>query len=317
MNRSLLDAVEAARTIGITGHLHPDGDCVGSCMALYRYITVNYPEKSVHLYLETPPANLNVLSGLSLIDSEFTEPDEPFDLFCVCDCSSVDRFPAAVKIAEAAKKVYVVDHHMTNTHFADEGVILPDASSTCEVLYDLLEDEKIDREIAECLYVGIVHDTGVFKYQACREHTMHVAGRMLSKGVNAQRLIDDSFYAKSYVQNRLIGNAVLHSQLLLDGKMIVSTVTLDDLAQFGATRADTEGVVDQLRLTKGISVALFARQETEDSYKISLRSVDTVNVAAICQNFGGGGHYNAAGCTVTGDLADYITQISAMVMLQI
>ncbi|MBP5410574.1 MAG: bifunctional oligoribonuclease/PAP phosphatase NrnA [Lachnospiraceae bacterium] len=317
MNNILLNEVEKASSIGITGHIHPDGDCVGSCMALYHYIRKVYPEKTVKVFLEAPADNMRVAEGINDIDSGFTKPENPFDLFVVLDCSSADRFEPAKELVEAASKVFVVDHHMTNTHFADEGVILPDASSTCEVLYDLFEDEKIDRTVATFLYLGIIHDTGVFRFPACTEHTMNIAGRMLTKGVNAQQLIDDSFYRKTYAQNRLIGDAVARSELLLDGKMIYTAVTLDDLARFGAGTKETEGLIDQLRLTKGIEVAMFARQEAEDTYKISLRAISKVNVASICAAFGGGGHKFAAGCTVTGNLSDYVTQISAMVLLQL
>ena len=317
MNNILLNEVEKASSIGITGHIHPDGDCVGSCMALYHYIRKVYPEKTVKVFLEAPADNMRVAEGIDDIDSGFTKPENPFDLFVVLDCSSADRFEPAKELVEAASKVFVVDHHMTNTHFADEGVILPDASSTCEVLYDLFEDEKIDRTVATFLYLGIIHDTGVFRFPACTEHTMNIAGRMLTKGINAQQLIDDSFYRKTYAQNRLIGDAVARSELLLDGKMIYTAVTLDDLARFGAGTRETEGLIDQLRLTKGIEVAMFARQEAEDTYKISLRAISKVNVASICAAFGGGGHKFAAGCTVTGNLSDYVTQISAMVLLQL
>ena len=316
-NNSLIKAVESAASVGITGHIHPDGDCVGSCMALYRYIRKVYPEKPVKVFLEQPADNLSVAEGLNEIESDFTKPAEAYELFVVLDCSSEDRFEPSGELVSLAKNVYVVDHHMTNTHFASEGVISPDASSTCEVLYDLLEEDKIDRDIATWLYLGIVHDTGVFRFPACTEHTMNIAGHLLTKGVNAQQLIDDSFYRKSYSQNRLIGDAVARSELLLDGKMIYTIVTKADMDRFGVGTKETEGLIDQLRLTRGIEVALFARQDAEDTYKISMRAISKVNVASICASFGGGGHMFAAGCTVKGDLSDAITQISAMVMLQL
>lgn len=317
MNRALLNAIEHARTIGITGHIHPDGDCVGSCMALYGYIRSVYPEKEVKVFLEEPADNLDVADGFDMIDSTFQAGETAWDLFVILDCSSADRFAPAADLVAAAGKTFVVDHHMTNTNFADEGVILPDASSTCEVLYDLLDDALIDRTVATYLYLGIIHDTGVFRYPACTEHTMNIAGKLLTKGVNAQRLIDDSFYRKTYAQNRLIGDAVARSVLLLDGRFIYTVVTLEDLARFGASVKETEGLVDQLRLTKGIEVAMFVRQDDEDTYKISLRAIEKVNVASICQSFGGGGHKFAAGCTVKGDISDAITQITAMVLLQL
>ena len=317
MNPNLKRAIEKAGSIALTGHKHPDGDCVGSCIAAYRVIRKMFPQKTVKLYLETIPDNLRVFEDEAAIDSTFSAPDEPFDLFLILDCSSEDRFPCAADMVKAAKHTFVIDHHMTNTHFADEEVVVADASSTCEVLFDLLDGEELDAETAKALYLGIVHDTGVFKYTACKEHTMTVAGKLLSAGVDAQKIIDDTLYRKSFLQNRLIGYALLHSQLALDGKMIYTKLSLAEMAEFGATPADTEGIIDQLRLTRGIEVALFAREDEKDTYKLSMRAIADVNVASICSTFGGGGHRLAAGCNATGDFDDILTQVSALVMLQL
>ncbi len=317
MNNSLRNVLESANSIGITGHVRPDGDCLGSCMTLYLYIKRNYPDKTVTLYLEEPPKSIRIFPEVSDIDSTFTAPSEPFDLFVVLDCSSADRFPAAEAMFRAAKNTFVVDHHMTNSGFSENAVVVPDASSTCEVLYGLLEDEKIDTEMATALYMGIIHDTGIFKYSACKESTMQVAGKMLSKGVNAQKLIDETFYQKSYVQNRLIGYAVLNSELKLDGKMIVSKVSLSDMQRFEATPADTEGTIDQLRLTRGVEVAVFAREDEEQTYKFSLRAVSYVNVAKVCEAFGGGGHRFAAGCTIHGEYEEILEKIISLIQLQL
>ena len=313
MNRSLRNAVAAAKTIAITGHKHPDGDCVGSCMAMYYFLKDNFADKTVRVYLETPPENLAVLPAWDEIDTEFLPPEKPYDLFLVLDCSSEDRFPCAKEMVAAAKHTFVVDHHMTNTHFADEEIVLPEASSTCEVLFGLLSENAITTDIATALYMGIVHDTGVFKYECCRENTMKVAGKLLSKGVDAQRLIDDTFYRKSYLQNLVIGYSVLNSKLLLGGKMICTVLTAEELAKFGAVAKDTEGVIDQLRLTEGIEVAMFAREDEPNRFKVSLRAISKVNVAAICQTFGGGGHRLAAGCNVDGPVSAAIEKIASMV----
>ena len=112
MNRSLRNAVVAAKAIAITGHKHPDGDCVGSCMAMYYYLKDNFADKTVRVYLETPPENLAVLPAWDEIDTEFLPPEKPYDLFLVLDCSSEDRFPCAKDMVAAAKHTFVVDHHI-------------------------------------------------------------------------------------------------------------------------------------------------------------------------------------------------------------
>ena len=317
MKQLFQKAISGAKTIAITGHKHPDGDCVGACMAMYLYLTKKYPKKQVTVYLETPPENLAVLPAWDRIDDTFTPPAKPFDLFLILDCSSEERFPAASEMVAAAKSTFVIDHHMTNTHFANGEVVVPDASSSCEVLYDLFSANAIDEGIATALYLGIVHDTGVFKYGSCKEHTMQVAGKLLSKGVDAQRIIDDTFYRKTFLQNRIIGYATLNAKLFLDGRVIFTQLSLEDMQKFGAKIKDTEGVVDQIRLTEGIEVALFAREDEPDTYKLSMRAISKVNVASICQEFGGGGHRLAAGCNTKGPMEEVLKKILALVEEQL
>lgn len=317
MNNVLLDAVANARTIAISGHIRPDGDCVGSCMAMYLYLRKNCPEKIVQAYLEQVPSNLQVLQGVDTVDSTYTAPEAPYDLFVVMDCSSEDRLGDALPMMQAAKKVFVVDHHVTNTQFGDDRVVSPDASSTCEVLYDLLDPALIDRDIAEALYLGIVHDTGVFKYSATTEHTMQIAGALISKGIDTASIIDDTFYRKTFLQNRVLGFAVYHANLSLDNKLVTTVLRKEDLESFGATAGDTDGIIDQLRITKGVEVAIFAREDAPDTYKLSMRSNGKVDVAVIASAFSGGGHKFAAGCTVTGSFDDILLQISAMIMMQL
>ncbi len=318
MNSILLDNVMNANTIAISGHVRPDGDCVGSCLALYLYLRKQFPEKTAQVYLEPISSNLQMLQGTDMVDSTFAAPEEPYDLFVVMDCSSEDRLGDALPIMQAAKKVFVVDHHVTNTQFGNEQVVCPEASSTCEVLYDLLDPALIDHDIAEALYLGIVHDTGVFKYSATTEHTMQIAGALISKGINTASIIDDTFYRKTFLQNRVLGYAVYHANMSLDNKLVTTVLRKEDLESFGATAGDTDGIIDQLRITKGVEVALFAREDAPDTYKLSMRSNGKVDVSIIASAFSGGGHKFAAGCTVTtGSFDDILLQISAMIMMQL
>lgn len=317
MNNILLDTVTKANTIAISGHIRPDGDCVGSCMAMYLYLRKHYPEKLVQVYLESISSNLQVLQGVDAVDSIYAAPEAPYDLFLVMDCSSEDRLGDALPIMQASKKVFVVDHHVTNTQFGDDRVVCPDASSTCEVLYDLLDPALIDRDIAEALYLGIVHDTGVFKYSATTEHTMQIAGALMSKGIDTASIIDDTFYRKTFLQNRVLGFAVYHANMSLDNKLVTTVLRKEDMESFGATAGDTDGIIDQLRITKGVEVAIFAREDAPDTFKLSMRSNGKVDVAVIASAFSGGGHKFAAGCTVTGSFDDILLQISAMIMMQL
>lgn len=317
MNRQLLDAIEQADSIAISGHVRPDGDCVGSCVGLYLYLAKNYPEKRVQVYLQTVPSNLRVLQGIDHIDSAFTMPSEPYDLFVSLDCSSEERLGEAVPILKAATKSFAVDHHVTNTFFTQETVVEAEASSTCEVLYGLLEPDKLDLSIAEALYLGIVHDTGVFKYSATKESTMQIAGRLMSFGINTASMIDDTFYRKSFLQNKLIGLATYRAVLSLDDKFATTVLYKEDMDSFGATPADTDGIIEQLRIIKGVEAAAFAREDEPNTFKFSLRSNGKVDVATIAAAFSGGGHRMAAGFTAVGTYDDILLQLSAMIMMQL
>ncbi len=168
------------KNVAIIGHVRPDGDCIGSCLAAYNYLEENYPDIHAVVYLEKPSVKFSYLKNIDRIVSDFSR-DESYDL-CIClDSSDTLRFGEAVKYLNAAKKSLCVDHHITNIGYGEENVVNGDASSTCEVLYGLLDESKISKAVAECIYTGIIHDTGVFKYDCTSAKTMEIAGKMMGK----------------------------------------------------------------------------------------------------------------------------------------
>ena len=131
----------------------------------------------------------------------------------------------AGELFEQTANTACIDHHISNTGYANVNYVHPEIGSVCEVIFDMLEEEKISVNTAEALYTGIVHDTGVFKYRSTTEHTMVVAGKLLGKGLDSQKIIDQGFYEKTYVQNQILGRALLESMIVLDGACIVSYLT--------------------------------------------------------------------------------------------
>lgn len=302
------EILKECQTIGISGHVKPDGDCVGSCLALYNYIVESYPEKKVEIRLMPIPEHFLFLEHADKIIHE-TESEKSYDLFFCLDCGDEKRLGENEKYLKNAKVTAVIDHHISNVGFADYNVIVPDASSTCEVLYDLFQDEKINSSIAACLYTGIVHDTGVFNFSCTSSKTMNIAGKLMDKGINFQKIITDTFYKKSYNQNQILGRALLESILVLDGKCVVSVVNLKEMEFFGVTGKDLDGIIDQLRITEGVECAVFIYQLDDLSYKVSMRSENYVDVSKIAVTFGGGGHLHAAGCSMEGTEHDVINNI--------
>lgn len=313
--RKLMELVEKAGTIAIVGHVRPDGDCVGSCLAACNYITEQYPEKQVDVYLEKPPVKFSYLKQFDRI-SQDADTGKQYDL-CVClDSGDRERLGKNVIYLDTAKQSICIDHHITNQGYAQANFVNPDASAACEVLYDFLDEEKISKEVAECIYTGILHDTNIFKNSNTTERTMQVAGAMMAKGINFSRIIDESFYRKTYVQNQIMGRAVLESVLFLDGKCIFSVVRKQDMDFYGVAASDLDGIVDQLRITEGVEVAICLHEMESHVYKVSMRSNNIVNVSKVAVYFGGGGHVRAAGCTMSGSVHDVINNLSAHIEQQ-
>ena len=307
--------LEQVKTVAIGGHIRPDGDCVGSCMGLYQYIRDNFACEA-DVYLEPIPEVFRFIKATEDIQNVIPE-DKNYDLFICLDCGDAMRLGFSAPLFENARTTFCIDHHISNQAFAEHNYIVPDASSTSELVYNLLDEEKISYEIAEALYMGIAHDTGVFQYSCAKPDTFRVAAKLLEKGIDAPTIIDTTYYEKTYAQNKVIGHAVLKSQLLLGGKCIASYITKKEMGEFGVTSKDLEGIVSQLRITKGVEVAVFMYELEEGTFKVSLRSKRYANVSAVAQNFGGGGHIRAAGCALQGTPEEIIEKITEQLALQI
>lgn len=300
--------LENKKTVAVSGHMKPDGDCTGSTLAVYNYIKTYHPEIEVTLYLEPIPNIFRFLARSEEIVHDCTQ-DQTHDLFICLDCGDEGRLGTAAKYFHAAKKTLCIDHHISNSSFADENYIFPHSSSTCELVFELLDAEKITEEIAECIYVGIVHDTGVFQYSSTSAKTMNIAGQLMEKGIPFTKIIDDTFYKKTYSQNRILGQALVDSRLYLDGACIATVVTAEEMKAFEVEPKHLEGIVQQLRVTKDAEAALFLYENEDGTFKVSMRSNENVNVAAILMNFGGGGHVRAAGATMSGTADEIIGKI--------
>lgn len=311
----LLELAGEAENIAILGHVRPDGDCIGSCLAVWNYLEEQYPEKEIQVYLEKPPVKFNYLKHFESI-SQDAQTGKTYDL-CIClDSGDKSRLGAFGVYLDTAKKSICLDHHITNIGYAQENFVQAQVSSTCEVLYGFLEEEKISKEVAACIYTGIIHDTNVFKNSNTTSQTMVVAGRMMEKGINFGRIIDESFYRKTYMQNQLLGRAILESIAFMDGKCIFSVIRQKDMKFFGAESSDLDGIVDQLRITDGVECAIFLHETENQQFKVSMRSNDIIDVSKVAAYFGGGGHVRAAGCTMGGSVHDVINNLSEQIAKQ-
>ena len=310
------DFLAEVHTVAIGGHIRPDGDCVGSCLATYNYIKTWYPDIDVTVYLEPIPNIFKFMARSNEIVSDFSG-DTVYDLFIAQDCGDTGRLGGAAHFFEQAKHTVCVDHHISNQSFAQDNYIFPQASSASELVYELLPKERITKEIAECIYTGMVHDTGVFRYSCTHPSTMRAAAALMEKGIDFTKIITETFDEKTYAQNQILGRALLESFLFMDGRCIVSYVTKEEMDFYQVKAKHLDGIVSQLKLTKGIDVAIFMYELEHGTFKVSLRSSEKIDVSVVASYFGGGGHIRAAGCTMSGSVHDVINNLSALIEKQI
>lgn len=311
----IIDEIKDAKTIGISGHVRPDGDCVGSVMGLYLYLKNELPDAQIDVYLEKPAAVFGCIAHIEDIKSEFNTKIT-YDVYFALD-SNDERLGSALPIYRRAVKKINIDHHISNKGCGDVNIIEPDRSSTAELLYDLMNPQKIDENIAVAIYLGMVHDTGVFRYSNTSPHTLQIAAELIKFGFDFPKLVDETFFEKTYVQSQIMGRAVLESVRFLDNKCIVSAVNRKMMQFYQADAKDLDGIVNQLIAVKDIECAIFMYETGTLEYKISMRSKGKVDVSRVAVKFGGGGHVRAAGCTMNGTYHDNINNLSKEIAEQL
>lgn len=307
----ITEEVRNAGSIAVSGHIRPDGDCVGSVMGLYLYLKKELPEAEIDVYLEKPAEIFDCISHIEDVKSEFNNVDagKIYDVFIVLDCAD-DRLGEVRVLYEKARKKINIDHHISNPGCGDVRIVEPERSSTAELLYDLMDPAALDEEIARALYIGIIHDTGVLRYSNTAPHTLQVVSELIKFGFDFSKIIDDTFYEKTYVQTQIMGRAILESVRFMHDKCIVSMVSRRMMDFYQVTPQDLDGIVNQLLAVKGVECAIFMYEIRTLEYKISMRSKGRVDVAAVAMRFGGGGHVRAAGCTMNGTYHDNINNLA-------
>lgn len=308
--KKIMEAVSGAKSIGISGHVRPDGDCLGACLSMALYLRKEMPGAQVDVYLEQPGDSFHCMKGIdTILDASEKEAQEKvYDVFICLDCSK-ERLGDAEVIFDHARKTVNIDHHVSNTGCADINYIKPDASSASELVFEVLEEDKLDASIAENIYIGIMHDTGVMKYSCTKPSTLVVASKLIAFGFDFSKIIEETFYEKTYEQNLIMGRTVSESVLHLNGQCISGIVTKERMQEYGLTGKDLDGIINRLQNTKGVHCSIFIYELEENTYKVSMRSDEYVNVSEIAQTLGGGGHVRAAGCTLEGNVDEILSNV--------
>lgn len=293
--KEFLREVEAADRIYVGTHLNPDGDAIGSALAVSLVLDALGRPNEV-LCNDFPPYNLRFLPS---VDRVRLEPQAGADLAILVDLDSSSRLGKIRPHIEACEKVIVIDHHVPHEAPGDLRIVDTSSPATAAILYDLFKASlvEITPAIATCLLTGIITDTGSFRFSNTTPHALTISADLLAKGGNIVRIGEEVFQKKQLPAVRLLGRCIARMQLALGGRLAWSTLSHRDFLESGATEEHTEGLANELLGIDTVQAAALIREPQPGRVRASIRSRGDVDVAAVARLFGGGGHKNAAGCT--------------------
>lgn len=301
MITKIIREIEANSSFLVTTHEGPDGDAVGSTMALTSFLKAL--GKDVTLYYCDPiPDTYRFLPLAHLVVHSI--PDRQYDLCFVLDAGELKRAGEQISAFSRFDKIINIDHHPYCEEFGDLNYVDPSASATGAMVYRIMKTAgyTLDYDTALCVYVAIVADTGSFRYSNADPEAFTVSGELVALGINPWAVAEKLYESQPLKRLQLLALALSTLTVSKTGEFASITVTLDMYQKTGANSELTDGFVNYPRSIHGVEVSVFFREIKPGSFKVSFRSKGKVNVSSLAMAFGGGGHYNAAGCTLTGTL---------------
>lgn len=299
--KDVLDVLRNARHVAILPHVSPDGDALGSSLALCRLIEALGGKAKIFIEEEVPK-NLFYLKGSYEMFSDIDSLPE-FDVAAAVDCGDLQRVSKRLPLFERAQKTINIDHHKTNTCFADINLVAADAAATAEIIYDLFGacGVFIDALTAGYLYAAIASDTGGFRYSNTTSKTHRIAASLYELGIDAASICSDIFEVVSLSRLKLEAAAINACEFYHENRTALVVVTDEMLAETGADESEVE-LSSLLRTIEGVLASVTIKPKN-GAYKVSMRTRGRINAGRICAAIGGGGHDNAAGATYEGDLS--------------
>jgi phosphoesterase RecJ-like protein len=302
IEKRIITLINEANRIAILPHVSVDGDGLGSSLALALALkTIN---KLATVYIEEEiPSNYSFLPGREFVQVYKEDPDK-HELVLALDTGDLERLGKRVSIFKDAERSVNIDHHTTNTEFAQINLVNTNSSAVGEIIYQLIKKMGItlDRDMATCLYVAIATDTGGFRYSNTTSITHQITADLINNGVDVADISQLVFETTSLPKVRLMGRAIENLELFENGKLAFVHITDDMLKSSDAVEEDCEGLVNIGRNIEGVEVSVLMRQRGDDEFKINFRSKAYVDVSRIANRYSGGGHVRAAGCTVKGSM---------------
>jgi phosphoesterase RecJ-like protein len=287
-------------TVSIACHVNPDTDALGSMLGLANHLRTlgietvcSYPNEPLDL-----PRWSSFLPGADAIVPSGDFPKEP-EVMVTCDCASFDRLGPLGHAASKARELIWIDHHRSNDGLGTIRLVDPAASSTCELVVELIDaiGGEMSDASAVCLYAGLVTDTGRFQYEATRPETLRVAARLREHDFDHARLSQVLYEDNRFAYLRVLGTALERLTLVEDADLVWTYLTQADLAEAGVYPSDTDDLIDVIRTAREADVAALVKQQRDGRFKVSVRSRGGHDLSAAAAAFGGGGHRLAAGYT--------------------
>ncbi len=296
----ILAALRESRRVCVVGHVRPDGDCIGSQLALA--LALRAAGKEVRAWNEDPaPSKLRFLDPDGLLTPP--HPGEVFDSVVATDVATLERLGAVEPCISQRRVLINIDHHASNTRFGDLNWINPREASTGELIFKLLKFAgwPITPPIADCLFAAVSTDTGSFQYPSTRPATFAVAGDLVRRGANLGRVCHEIYHSYPLARMRLLRRVYLNFRLVDQDRIAYFWLRPADFARTGSSRADAEGLIDHIRAIEPVVVACVFEEVEPELVRVSLRSKSPlVDVNQIAARFGGGGHPAAAGARIAG-----------------
>ncbi len=300
----IISEIEKAKTIFIAGHARPDGDTVGSSLALKH--ALKKLGKKVDVYSkEIIPDYLKFLPGSKSIRISSVPASKKYDLAIILECSDLERMGNIFKAGQA-QKIINIDHHLISNPFGDINYIEPLSSSTCYQVYLMLKNLGVDisKDIATCLYTGTLTDTGKFQQKNTTPEAYSMASELLKKGINLVKINDFVYGNRATGAFKLLGAALTSLEISGNGKVAFMTLTMNDFKKNKATQWDTEGIINYPLSIKGVGISVLFREIKGGFTKVSMRSKGNFDLTKLAKRFNGGGHKHAAGFTLNKSIED-------------
>jgi bifunctional oligoribonuclease and PAP phosphatase NrnA len=301
MLSQVVQLIEQKQRFMITSHIRPDGDGLGSGLALYWMLRALSKEPVVVLRDRVPPS-YSVLPGSEQVVVQ-EDVTEVFDAAFIIECSDVER-PGLPSLKD--QFVVNIDHHSTTGPFGDINWIDSTAAAVGEMIYNLCKalGVEVTKEIAECIYTALLTDTGSFHFSNTTERTLKIASELVRRGVEPARISQALFYSSNFSKVKLLGMVLSHIERDESGRIAWITMDRTTMYEADACEEDSDGIVNHALSVGDVEAVAFFKELSPGAYRVSLRSKGKNNVAKVAELFGGGGHRNAAGCRVEGDFED-------------